>query len=643
MSSDGLYLEPPQGGSKYGGIDADGGGGLEHRWRALSAPDPRGWPAVPGYELEALIGRGAFGAVYRARQIAVDRLVAVKVLSSAAFGAETERRFRAECKSIGSLSWHNHVVSLHDAGVTSHGELFLVMEFVPGGSLGDRVRDDGALASEVVVQVGVQMADALGAAHDAGVLHRDIKPDNILIDRRGSFLLSDFGIATIDDATRTATGNFTGTYAYSAPELLNGERATARSDVYSLGATLYTLAAGRAAFTNAGDATPAALLLRILSDPPPPLPARTPPVLAAVITKALAKDPAARYPSATDLQRALQSLAPVAPDEVTTRPGEVSADHPEEVLQPDPMSAAASLEAPPARDELGATVRESRLVGGVAGVGSPRLSSLEVNELVPPGHHLRSRPSVPRVRHRSVAVGLVVLAVSVGGVVLLSNRSQGSQQSTRTTQTTARPRPQPSSTAPGVVTTRRAVVATSGVTTTATESTTATTAANGTTTSVSLLTPTLSVEPVLKAGEFLDIPFQTDEATALPIVSRALGSPTRHRRLTIQNSAAEEFDFGAIRVMFRADDFGKTWLDEWVVDTPNTRWAMDTGIHVGSSLSELEAAYPDGKFVDPSGSAEAFCTHGPYVGVGDSEELKFLLDPQGKVVISIHSAIYESC
>ncbi len=265
-----------------------------------------GFPAVPGYEISRLIGRGGFAAVYEAQQVSVGRAVALKVMSVSAFGEDTERRFRAECRSIGGLSWHPHVVALHDAGTTGDGLPFLSMELLPGGSLGDRMRQ-GALAPEEVVEVGIQVADALGAAHDAGVLHRDVKPENLLIGRRGEVQLTDFGIATLSDGTRTATGTFTGTIAYTPPELLKGERATARSDLYSLGATLHALLTGRAAFSTGQGDPPAAIMWRVVSEPPAPLPDSVPAALRAVLERAMSKEPNDRFASAAEMQAALSS------------------------------------------------------------------------------------------------------------------------------------------------------------------------------------------------------------------------------------------------------------------------------------------------------------------------------------------------
>jgi serine/threonine protein kinase len=181
------------------------------------------------------------------------------------------------------------------------------MELLTGGSLGERVRAGDPLDADELLEVAIQMTDALSAAHQAGVLHRDVKPDNILLNRQGEYVLSDFGIATLDDGTQSTTGSYSGTYAFSAPELLRGSRASESSDLYSLGATLHALASGRAPFTSKADATPAATLLRILEDPVPDLPTGVPSTLASLICSLMAKDPEERPRSAADLRAALDT------------------------------------------------------------------------------------------------------------------------------------------------------------------------------------------------------------------------------------------------------------------------------------------------------------------------------------------------
>ena len=274
----------------------------------MSARDRARWPSVEGYQIRSEIGRGGFASVFEAVQESVGRRVALKVLSAAGTGADLERRFRSECRTIGELSWHPHVVALHDAGFSAEGLPYMAMELLPSGSIADRVEESGSIEPAEVARIGVEIADALEAAHSAGVVHRDVKPANILVGRRGEYLLGDFGIATIADATRSATGSFSGTYAFAAPEVHQGKRASPRSDVFALGATLYTLLTGRSPFLTGTEDSPSAVILRVVSEPAPPLPPFVPRELASVIDKAMTKDPADRLSSAAAFQLALRAV-----------------------------------------------------------------------------------------------------------------------------------------------------------------------------------------------------------------------------------------------------------------------------------------------------------------------------------------------
>lgn len=263
-------------------------------------------PRIAGYEILRELGRGGFATVYEARQLSVDRLVALKVVSLTGIGADVERRFRAEIRTIGSLSWHPNVVALHDAGISETGLPFLAMELIDGGSWGERVSRGGPSPASKVLEVGTQVAEALAAAHAAGIIHRDVKPDNVLVGRLGEAMLADFGIATLTDGSASVSSTFVGTLAYSAPELLEGARADARADVYSTAATLYTLAAGRAAYHAEEHESPAALIYRVASVPPEPLPSTVPRPLVEVIEQGMARAPGDRPPTAKALVEALQ-------------------------------------------------------------------------------------------------------------------------------------------------------------------------------------------------------------------------------------------------------------------------------------------------------------------------------------------------
>jgi serine/threonine protein kinase len=154
-------------------------------------------PDIPGHKVGGVIGTGGFATVYRSWQIAVGREVAVKVDNRVLASERDRRRFVREVTAAGRLSGHPHVIDVYDAGTLGDGRPYLVMELCPGGSLNDALRRHGPMSSARVRDIGIRIADALAAAHAAGVLHRDIKPANILVNRYGVVGLSDFGLASI--------------------------------------------------------------------------------------------------------------------------------------------------------------------------------------------------------------------------------------------------------------------------------------------------------------------------------------------------------------------------------------------------------------------------------------------------------------
>lgn len=284
-------------------------------------------PEVPGYEGLEVLGRGGFATVYRARQVAVGRDVALKVLDGASTDPRSIELFTRECTAVGSLSWHPHVVPVYDAGRTPAGLAYLSMELFPGGSLGDRLEREGPLPPAEALRHAADVADALAAAHEIDVLHRDVKPANVLVDRRGRARLADFGIARVAGAQTTATGAVTGTISYIAPEVLAGGRATAASDVWALGLTLAALLTGRNPLVLDTDDTPFAIIARIVGGPTETVPAGLPEPVAEVISMCTARDPAVR-PTAAEAHQLLTALADAAdagalevpPDLVRTQP-----------------------------------------------------------------------------------------------------------------------------------------------------------------------------------------------------------------------------------------------------------------------------------------------------------------------------------
>lgn len=295
-----------------GGPDGDGpdgaGGGLE----------PGGW-ALPGYEIQAVLGRGGFATVYRARQLSLGRDIAIKVLSADVATTADRRRFDREWQFLVRLTGHPHVVDVLDAGVTPERHPYLVMRLYPGGSLIDRIDARGPLPAGETVELVTRIASALDAAHSLGILHRDVKPENILLAEDGRPVLADFGIAGMvrPDVLRTHLSTAFFTLAHAAPEVLEWQRYTVASDVYALASTAYQLLTGRHAF----DPTNPRITSQILDDPPAPVPEPwVPPALAEVVIASMAKDPADRAPSAGSFAAAL-AAAMTSPGERPARPG----------------------------------------------------------------------------------------------------------------------------------------------------------------------------------------------------------------------------------------------------------------------------------------------------------------------------------
>lgn len=262
------------------------------------------------YELECEIGRGGMGIVYRARDLRLDRRVAVKTLPAHLANDDVVReRFLREARTAGSLS-HQHIVPIHRADELG-GHVFFVMGLVDGESLAQHIREAGRLGPREVVRILTDVADALGYAHRRGVIHRDVKAENILIDgATGSAMMTDFGIARLAEAAPlTATGQVLGTVHYLSPEQVSGDTVDARSDIYSLGVVGFLALSGRFPF----DATLAsAVLIAHVTKSPPPLHSvapNTPRMLADLIDRCLAKDPADRPQTGGDIVNTLRAMA----------------------------------------------------------------------------------------------------------------------------------------------------------------------------------------------------------------------------------------------------------------------------------------------------------------------------------------------
>jgi hypothetical protein len=251
-----------------------------------------------------LLGRGGTATVYRAVDRSLGRHVAVKVLRGDAHPAGAGRV--PEARAQAAVSWHANVLSLYGTGHLLDGSPCLVLEYAPGGSLQDRVASSGPLPAEEVMSIGAQLADALAAAHDAGLVHCDVKPSNVLFAADGSVRLSDFGIARSSDAETATLDQLAGSLAYVPPELLDGARPKPSNDVYSLAATLWFALAGRPPF-GADDQPAAAVLARVRDEHMSfaRLSELLPGANVEILDRALSKDPVER-PSADQLAATLR-------------------------------------------------------------------------------------------------------------------------------------------------------------------------------------------------------------------------------------------------------------------------------------------------------------------------------------------------
>jgi serine/threonine-protein kinase len=273
------------------------------------------------YELDGIVGRGGMAEVYRARDLRLDRVVAVKTLREDLARDQTfQARFRREAQSAASLN-HPSIVAVYDTGEDNTGMShvpFIVMEYVDGRTIRDLLRDDRRLLPERALEITDGVLRALDYSHRAGIVHRDIKPGNVMLNRQGEIKVMDFGIARAvadTQATMTQTAQVIGTAQYLSPEQARGERVDARSDLYSVGCLLYELLTGRPPFT--GDSPVAIAYQHVREAPIPPsrVDPELPPWADPIVLRAMEKDPDERYQSAADMrsdvQRALSGF-PVA-------------------------------------------------------------------------------------------------------------------------------------------------------------------------------------------------------------------------------------------------------------------------------------------------------------------------------------------
>jgi Protein kinase domain len=354
-----------------------------------------------GCRIEGVLGRGGMGVIYRATELSLGRPVALKLIATEqASDPDVRERFEREARLTASIE-HPNVVPVYAAG-EEDGHLYLVMRYVPGTDLHHLLRSEGALEPARAASIVAQVAGALDAAHAAGLVHRDVKPANVLLAGSHAYL-SDFGITRVQasDTRITDSGNWIGTVDFMAPEHLRGEPTDARADVYALGCVLYTALTGTPPFRR--ETVPATITAHLHEGPPRPsaVALGVPVAFDAVIARALAKEPADRYPSAGDLGRA--ALAAAAGERASTARGSVAtgAATPEEAepTRIAPLAGATAVMAPPERTRVAEPVRVR------AGEKAP-----------PPG-----RPQdvkVQRGRGRKLALGATVLVLAIPAIAV---------------------------------------------------------------------------------------------------------------------------------------------------------------------------------------------------------------------------------
>lgn len=362
-----------------------------------------------GYRVERLLGSGGMGTVYLATQESLNRPVALKLLNPALTADETFRaRFRREGEVQAALD-HPHIVPVYDTGETDDG-LYLAMRYVRGSTLKDLI-DAGDLDPARTLRLLAPVASALDAAHAAGLIHRDVKPQNILVDQTDWPYLADFGLTRGGAGGPTRTGQLVGTFAYVAPEQIKGQRASARSDQYALAAVLFECLAGEVPHNHESDA---ALLYAKVHEEPPRLSQRAAGVPSAfddVLARGMALDPADRYPEAKALlaaaseafERADEPQAAPAPPVVNTPPA------------PTPPPAPAPTEKRASQDTVlvdldAATPPAPSTPRRVAQVAKPRVRRTPRPESAPKPPRATRKP-LPVPTTRTIAIGAAAAAV----------------------------------------------------------------------------------------------------------------------------------------------------------------------------------------------------------------------------------------
>jgi serine/threonine-protein kinase len=398
---------------------------LRAAWQS-EAPPPAGEPKTIGrYEVLKVIGKGAMGVVYQARDPWLDRIVAIKtIVATPSLHASARRafleRFEREAKAAARIS-HPSIVTIFDVGLDADAP-FMVMEYLPGETLGDRL-DRVRMPLGQAVQCARDLASALGVAHRERIVHRDVKPANVLSAGDGRWKLADFGIVRVPDSDLTQAGIFMGTPGYSPPEAIREGRYTAQADVFAWGAVFYELLCGRVPYEGPDVNTTNGYVLK--APPPSPLTydERLPEPLAEIALLAMAHDPSHRYVNGAEVEIALSSswesclargLVPLsALSSAAVVPSPRAAAQPAPKAAPSPPH----MDAPPAPGGEAAAVPSRLAVSGTFIVSPERSRPREDSAQVVTTDDASSaaaQPAPPLWSHVSlVALGAVIVLVSV--------------------------------------------------------------------------------------------------------------------------------------------------------------------------------------------------------------------------------------
>ncbi|MET7690062.1 serine/threonine-protein kinase [Streptomyces sp. NPDC005483] len=408
------------------------------------------------YRLADPIGKGGMGRVWRAHDEVLHRAVAIKELTAALYVSESDQavllaRTRAEARAAARIN-HSAVVTVHD--VLDHdGRPWIVMELVEGRSLADAVKEEGRVEAREAARIGLWVLRALRAAHSAGVLHRDVKPGNVLLARDGRVLLTDFGIAQIEgDTTITRTGEVVGSVDYLAPERVRGADPGPSADLWALGATLYTAVEGRSPFRRT---TPLTTMQAVVDEEPAEPRSAGP--LGPVIAALLRKDPAVRPGPA----EAEQMLAEAAEGR---RPGTAQAylptQHMDSRYEPGAhRNSHSGLGAPTTGTPVGGTSYPSATGPSYSSGTGPTYQSgtpyaqAPVSTVVGPPHHTGTTSAAPPRRRRLRSVALVVAlaaVVSAGTAVALQKWDEGRDKGGTSASSSTSPSPTSSPATGGV-------------------------------------------------------------------------------------------------------------------------------------------------------------------------------------------------